>query len=124
MTLEELYREIGGSYEQAQRVLRIDRLIDKHIRKFAESDVMSELLAQRTAPDGAKIFESAHAVKGICANLGLAAIAALASELTEEFRPGNPRKLTDAEVAERIGETEDLYRRAVAGIRRYADSAE
>ena len=32
MTIEELYEQIGGDYEQAKRVLRMDKLIDKHIR--------------------------------------------------------------------------------------------
>ena len=34
MTLPELYQTIGGDYDQALRVLHIEKLIDKHIRKF------------------------------------------------------------------------------------------
>ena len=32
MTIQELYGKIGGDYEQALRVLRMDKLLDKHIR--------------------------------------------------------------------------------------------
>ena len=31
MTLKELYSKIGGDYDQAVRVLRMEKLIDKHI---------------------------------------------------------------------------------------------
>ena len=34
MTLQELYRQIGGDYEQALKVLRVEKLADKHIRKL------------------------------------------------------------------------------------------
>ena len=33
MSLEELYAQIGGDYEMAKRVLRVDRLVDKHIKE-------------------------------------------------------------------------------------------
>lgn len=45
MTLQELYYEIGGDYEQAMRVLRIDKLIDKHIRKLRTNSVVDGLIA-------------------------------------------------------------------------------
>ena len=40
MTLQELYDTIGGDYEQAVRVLRMDKLIDKHIRKLPKNGCM------------------------------------------------------------------------------------
>ena len=43
MTLKELYEEIGGSYEQATKVLRMDKLIDKHIRRFKNSGVFDSM---------------------------------------------------------------------------------
>jgi len=45
MTLQELYESIGGNYEQALRVLRVDKLVDKHIRKFEKNGVVEALLA-------------------------------------------------------------------------------
>ena len=35
MTIQELYQMIDGDYDQAIRVLRVDKLIDKHIRNSA-----------------------------------------------------------------------------------------
>lgn len=42
MTLQELYQNIGGDYALALRCLRVERLIDKHIRKYAESSAIPE----------------------------------------------------------------------------------
>ncbi len=39
MTIQKLYQNIDGDYDQAIRVLRIDKLIDKHIRRFAQNSV-------------------------------------------------------------------------------------
>ena len=39
MTIQELYSQIGGNYDQAVRVMRSDRLIDKYVRKFEASGV-------------------------------------------------------------------------------------
>ena len=45
MTLQELYQNIDGDYDQAIRVLRIEKLMDKHIRKFNQNGVVKEVLA-------------------------------------------------------------------------------
>ena len=82
MTLQELYQSIGGDYEQATRVLRMDKLIDKHIRKFTKNGVVEALLAAGNTMDPTALFETAHAVKGVCANLGLTALSDTASEIT------------------------------------------
>lgn len=34
MTIRELYQNMGGDYDQAIRILRVDKLIDKHIKKL------------------------------------------------------------------------------------------
>lgn len=119
MTLQELYEAIDGDYAQALRTLRVEKLIDKHIRKFESSGVVAGLLEAGTSMDPRLIFENAHAVKGVCGNLGLMKIAAAASELTEEYRPGNPRRLSDEQVAERFAALNVLYRRTLDGIRAY-----
>ena len=122
MTLQELYQSIGGNYEQATNVLRIDKLIDKHIRKFPKGGVVDALIEAGKSMDGVQLFESAHAMKGVCSNLGLTALAAAASEIAEEYRPGNARKMTDAEVTARIGEIEAMYRKTADGIAAYEAS--
>ena len=121
MTLQELYQNIGGDYEQALRVLRMDKLLDKHVRKFTKNGVVEALLAAGETMDPTQLFESAHAVKGICANLGLNGISDAAAEITEEFRHGNPRSLSDGEVAEKLRRIAGMYRQTVEGIKRYEE---
>ena len=122
MTLEELYRTIGGDYDQAIRVLRKEKLVDKHIRKLPANGVVEALLNAGQTMDPVQLFETAHAVKGVCANLGLKELADAASEIAEEYRPGNARTLTDAEVQEKLSMISRLYQRAADGIRQYEES--
>ena len=121
MTIQELYEEIGADYEQAKRVLRVDKLIDKHIRKLPANGVMDKLLEAGEEMDPTTMFETSHAVKGICANLGLKSIADAASEISEEFRPGNPRTMSDEEVQEKLGFIRDTYQKTKDGIARYTE---
>lgn len=122
MTLQELYEEIGGSYEQAARVLRVDKLIDKHIRKFTKNGVVENLLQAGETLDPTQMFETAHAVKGVCGNLGLTEMYDLASELSDEFRPGNERTKTDEEVKAELEKVRALYDKTAAGIAAYEES--
>ena len=122
MTLQELYASIDGDYDQALRVLRMDRLLDKHIRKLTANGVVDRLLEAGKTMDPTELFESAHAVKGVCGNLGLTKLASLSSDIAEEFRPGNPRKLSDDEVARMLDEIAELYKKTSDGINEYASS--
>ena len=123
MTLQELYQEIGGDYEQALRVLRIEKLVDKHIRKFTSNTAVAALLSAQDTMDPEVLFENAHAVKGITANLGLNGICAVATEISEEFRPGRSRKLSDEEVREKLDGLREIYEKTTAGIRSYDSGA-
>ncbi len=122
MTLAELYETIDGDYEKALRVLRMDKLIDKHIRKLTNNGVIDKLLAAGAAFDAVQLFESAHAAKGVCGNLGLMKLSNAASEIAEEFRPGSVRKMTDEEVKEKIAAIAALYERTSDGIRAYEEN--
>ena len=119
MTLQELYAGMGEDYEQALRVLRVEKLVDKHIRKLTKNGLIENLLAAGESMDPVLLFEAAHAAKGNCGNLGLTRLSAAASDIAEEFRPGNPRKMTDEEVAARLKEIGELYRGAADCISRY-----
>ncbi|MBR4555006.1 MAG: Hpt domain-containing protein [Ruminococcus sp.] len=121
MTLRELYSEIGGDYDKAVRVMRMDKLIDKHIRRFPGDGVAEQFFQAAESMDPERLFEAAHAMKGVCANLGLTALSETASEIAEEFRPGSRRKLSDGQVSERIAKIRELYSRTVEGIQKYAE---
>lgn len=123
MTIQELYSAIDGNYEQAVRVMKSDRLIDKYVRKLKDSQVGEKLAEAGESMDATRLFESAHAMKGVCSNLGLDRLAAAANEITEEFRPGSARKMTDDEVRARLDEIARRYRDTAEAIRRYEEQA-
>ena len=119
MTIQELYSEIGGDYDQAVRVLSMDKLIDKHIRKLIKNSVAERLLEAGKSMDANELFEAAHAMKGVCANLGLVTLSGMASEIAEEYRPGSPRKLSDSEVSEKLAKIGEFYAKTADGIKKY-----
>lgn len=121
MTLQELYQNIDGSYEQAVNVLRMDKLIDKHIRKFPQNGVTEALIDAGKSMDPTQLFEASHALKGVCANLGLVKMAEAASDISEQYRPGNTPKLSDEEVRARLDEIERLYTKTKQCIRQYEE---
>ena len=122
MTLKELYANIGGNYDQAVKVMRSEKLIDRYVRKLKDSGVDKSLAQAKEAMDGQMIFESAHGLKGLAGNLGLINLADAANEITEEFRPGNPRTLSDEEVQAKIDDILTMYNTAVEGIRQYEEA--
>ena len=119
MTIKELYDRIGGNYDQAIRVMKSDRLIDKYVRKLTASQVAESLAEAGKTMDPVKLFESAHAMKGVCSNLGLEALANAVNESNEEFRPGNARRLSDADVQSRLDAIARQYQITAEGIRDY-----
>ena len=121
MTIRELYGIIGGNYDQAVRVMKSDRLIDKYIRKLKNSRLDEMLSEAGAAMEADRLFESAHAMKGVCSNLGLDDLAKAADRITEEFRPGNARRLSDEAVQSDLRSIIDRYRATVEGIRRYEE---
>ena len=122
MTIQELYAKIGGSYDQAVRVMNKDKLIDKYVRKLKNSNVGEMLAEAGETMDAVKLFESAHAMKGVCSNLGLDELAKAADEITEEFRDGNSRTLSDDAVREKVAAILRRYRHTVQCIAEYEAS--
>lgn len=120
MTVQELYESVGGNYDAAKRILMNDTLIARIVVKLPEDPSFGKLSAAAETMDAQGLFEGAHAMKGVCANLGLENLSRAASELTEEFRPGSERKLSDAEVGERVEALRALYGHTVDEIRRFA----
>ena len=124
MTIRELYEQIGGSYEHAVQIMKKDKMIHKYLLKLADSGVYEKFSAAGESMDPTQLFESAHAMKGVCANLGLDELAHTVGTITEEFRPGAVRKLTDAQVKAGLDKAGELYRRAEDGIRDCRDKIE
>ena len=120
MTIPELYENIGGSYESVKRILPMDRLIGKFVLKFLDEKSCSKLLAAKDANDPVGMFEGAHAMKGVCANLGLDDLSHMASDIAEEFRPGHTPAMSPDELDRRFAELKALYDRTITGIQQFA----
>ena len=119
MTVQELYERIDGSYEYAKKVLMMDPLIAKFALKFLDDGSCDTLLTALAAGDEAGIFAGAHALKGVCANLGFNSLSQAASVLAEEFRPGSPRTMDQAQVDSQAAQVKALYDRTVEAIRQF-----
>lgn len=119
MTIQELYKQFGGNYEQVSRIMKTDQLIERYICRFEESGLMERLRAAAETMDASGIFEAAHAMKGVCGNLGFDTLAEEAAALADEFRTGRERMLTDDEVCGKLRSIEALYQRTVDGIHTY-----
>ena len=122
MTIQELYDQIGGSYDHAVRIMRMDKMISKYLLKLTDSDVCDKLKEAAGSMDPGALFDSAHAMKGVCANRGLDDLAAAVSEVTEEYRPGAGRKLSDDEVKAKLDEIFSKFEKTKAGIEEYKAS--
>lgn len=120
MTVRELYESIGGNYDSAKRILMNDAMIARFIKMLPDDRSCERMIAAGEEMDADGLFQGAHAMKGVCANLGLDELSRAAGEITEEFRPGNPRRLSDDEVRGRLAEIRARYGAAVDAIRRFA----
>ena len=122
MTLQELYTRIDGNYDHAVQIMRMEKLISRYVLKFPASDLNGSLMEAARSMDPTQLFERAHAMKGVCANMGFDKLAEAVGEITEEFRPGNPRKYTDAEIKDKLARINDMYQRTIDGIHAYEQS--
>lgn len=122
MTVTELYESIGGNYDSAKRILQMDKLIAKFVVKFLDDKSCQSLLDAAAAGNAEEIFAGAHAMKGVCANLGLNSLSSAASDLAEEFRPGAARTMDQAEVDRRVAALKEQYDKTIQGIRAFSES--
>ena len=120
MTIQEMYEKVGGNYDSAKKILQMDKLISKFVQKFLTDKSCEKLMTAHEAGDETGMFEGSHALKGVCANLGFDNLSKMASEISEEYRPGNARTMSDEEVDKRFVELKALYDRTIAGIQEFA----
>ncbi len=120
MTLQELYASIGGDYEAVKRVLSTDNLISRFITRLLSDTSCDRLMQAAAEHDGKNMFEAAHSMKGVCANLGLLQLSSMASAIAEEFRPGKSRTMSDEALSDILQNLREQYLSAMKMIRQYA----
>ena len=107
MTVQELYEKIGGDFNAAKKILPSDALVARFVVKLLKDGSIQKLRDGVAAGDGKAIFEGAHALKGVTANLGLTTLVrtrSLAPYVADEYRPGRERTLSDDELDAKIDE--------------------
>ena len=120
MTLEELYAQIDGDYEEALGRLRMEKLIGKFIVKYLDDQSGVQLISSWRAGDENGTFEAAHSAKGVCSNLSLNKLAAIASEITEALRPGNDALRAATDIDALVNSFEAAYDKTIESIKVYA----
>lgn len=118
MTLEELYDQIGGSYERAAAYPRSERLVGRLVTRFVDDPACPALFGAWASRDLDAAFKAAHEAKGVCANLQLTELGELASSITELLRPEHlaAEPQAAAEAAPLVAELERRHAHAVAAI--------
>lgn len=120
MTLEELYEQIGGDYQEAIARLRMEKLISKFIVRFLDDPSCANLFAAYDAGDEAAMFDAAHTAKGVCANLSLTSLLEPVSAITEAVRPGNEHLKAETDLDGLMQELKAAHGKAVEAISVYA----
>ena len=123
MTVQELYAEIGGNYERVRGLLQADALIARFVRKLPDDKAFETLSEGWRAGDRQRMFEGAHALKGICGNLGLDTLSRDAAAITEECRPGSAPGMSAAELDAFMQRFQADYERTLEAIGRFAAEA-
>lgn len=90
MDLKTCYEQLGGDYQAVMGRLRQEERVAKFLRLFQADESFSLLTRSLEAQDWPEAFRAAHSMKGVALNLGLSALAATSSELTEALRAGAP----------------------------------
>ena len=90
MDLKTCYTQLGGDYEDVMGRLRQEDRVEKFLRLFPEDENFQLLTQALERQDWTAAFRAAHSIKGVALTLGLTALAASSSELTETLRPGAP----------------------------------
>ena len=86
MKLNEFYSTVGGDYTEAKARFQSDERIARFLKMFPGDDSMQNLSAAVAANDAPTAFRAVHTLKGVALNLGLGALAAVSSEMTEALR--------------------------------------
>lgn len=90
MDLKTCYQQLRGDYEAVIGRLRQEERVAKFLRLFSSDESFSLLTRALETQNWNDAFRAAHSLKGVALNLGLAALAASSSELTEALRSGAP----------------------------------
>lgn len=89
MTLEMLYQQIGGNYQDILQRLRKPERIEKFVLLFLKDDSFPSLERALEQGDVEAAFRAIHTLKGVCMNLSFDSLYQVSSQMTECLRAGD-----------------------------------
>ncbi len=116
MTLEELYREIGGNYQSISERLRKEERIKKFVLLFLKDTSYQTYIQKIKEEETEEAFRAIHTLKGVCMNLSFDELYQVANESTELLRTGNLQK-----AVKKLPALEKCYEKHIQTICAYAD---
>lgn len=120
MTIQECYRELGGSFAQVEKRLPSVGLVKRFITKFLDDDSFSKLCCAMQEGQREEAFRAAHTLKGVSANLGFDRLMTSAGQLTELLR--SKADAIPEGAAPLLEEVRQDYAVTVSAIRAYLDA--
>ena len=117
MTIQEFYTAVDGDYNAAKKVMMMDQMILRCLPMLAQDSACAKLRDAWEKRDRVGVFEALHAMKGVCANLGLTSLSGKAAKALEPLRPGSTLTISDEELSEQISEIQEQFDMTIARIR-------
>lgn len=78
MKLQSFYEAMNENYDEVlDRMMGSEDFLCKMLQKFVQDTAMDKLTEAMEARDNKAVFEHDHALKGVCANLGLGLLGVL-----------------------------------------------
>lgn len=119
MTIQELYKNIGGDYEDAIARLVDDKYVKKYIKWFLTDTSFDELInAKNNNLSSDDCFKAAHTFKGVCLNLSLTDLLTDAIPITDHYRPNG--RIVCENLEEHFGELARKHKIAFENISQFA----
>ncbi len=122
MTIEELYSEIGGSYETVMNQLRKETLVARFIVKFLDDQTFNNLTKYIEEKNYDEAFRESHTLKGVSLNLAFKKLSEVAIILTDELRENNKANRNDGVIYRMYTDVKFEYDKVCNLIKEYQAS--
>lgn len=87
MTIQDVYIELQGDFEDARRRLMNEPMVVRFVKKFPADPSMQQLRDAVEAEDIETSFRAVHTLKSVSGVLGFTKLFEVAVALTEQLRP-------------------------------------
>lgn len=114
MTLQELYRAVGGNYEDMLERFGKEERIRRFVLLFLKDGSYAAFLQAMEKQDVKEAFRAIHTLKGVCMNLGFSRLYEIVYTITEDLRAENME-----EGAKKIPELTAVYQKYIIEIQKY-----